>query len=181
MITVVIIGCEIAFWIFVLAGLVCRYILKAKRTGAILLYCTPVIDLILLIAAVTDLRGGAEASAAHGLAAIYIGVSLIYGHGMIKWADIRFAHRFANGPAPVKRVKHGKEHARNERKGWFQHALAWGIGCAILYGMIVMVNAGDRTAGLMQIIRIWSLVLAIDFVISFSYTLWPKARKDTAS
>ncbi|QMV42446.1 hypothetical protein [Cohnella cholangitidis] len=181
MITVFIIGCEIAFWVFVLAGLASRYILRRKKLGAVLLYCTPVIDLVLLIATVIDLRGGAEANAAHGLAAVYIGASIAYGHSMIRWADVRFAHRYAGGPAPQKKAKFGVEHARNERKGWYLHALAWIIGCGILYGMIAMVNADDRTEGLLQVIRIWSLVLAIDFLISFSYTLWPKSQKNTSS
>ncbi|GGD96179.1 hypothetical protein [Paenibacillus nasutitermitis] len=178
MITAVIIGCEIAFWLFVLAGLACRYLLKARRTGAVLLYCTPVIDLILLVATVADLRGGTAASGVHGLAAIYIGVSVAYGHRMIRWADVRFAHRFAHGPAPEKRVKHGKEHARNERKAWFLHAIAWMIGCALLLGMILMVNAEERTSSLMHVIQLWTLILVIDFLISFSYTLWPKAQKN---
>jgi len=178
MITAIIIGCEIGFWLFVLAGLACRYLLKAKKTGAVLLYCTPVIDLILLVATAADLQGGAEASAAHGLAAIYIGVSIGYGHRMIRWADVRFAHRFANGPAPEKRIKHGKEHARYERNAWFHHALSWAIGCALLYGLIAMVNAEERTSSLLQVIQLWTLILGIDFLISFSYTLWPKAQKN---
>ncbi|MCD9022575.1 hypothetical protein [Cohnella silvisoli] len=180
MIPAIIIGCEIAFWVFVLAGLACRYILKLKKTGAFLLYCTPVVDLILLIVTVIDLKGGTEASFTHGLAAVYIGVSIVYGHSMIKWADVRFAHRFADGPPPQKKVKQGKEHARNERRGWFQHLLAWAIGCAILYGMIIMVNVDSRTEGLQQMIRSWSIVLTIDFLYSFSYTLWPRQQKDRA-
>jgi hypothetical protein len=165
MIPAIIIGCEIAFWIFVLAGLVCRYILKLKKTGALLLYCTPVIDLILLIVTVFHLRGGIEASFAHGLAAVYIGVSIVYGHSMIRWADVRFAHKFAGGPSPQKRVNFGTEHARYERNGWFQHVLAWAIGCAILYGMILMVNVESRTGGLLQMIRSWSIVLGVDCVV----------------
>ncbi|WP_254450216.1 hypothetical protein [Cohnella herbarum] len=176
-----IIGCEIAFWIFVLAGLISRYIFRRKKTGAVLLYCTPVIDLILLVLTVIDLRGGAVASTAHGLAAIYIGASIAYGHAMINWADVRFAHRFAGGPAPQKKIKIGKEHARNERRGWYKHAIAWIIGCGILYGMILMVNAESRTEVFVQVIRTWSIVLAIDFVYSFSYTLWPRASKNTVS
>lgn len=176
-----IIGCEIAFWVFILAGLTSRYIFRKKKTGAVLLYCTPLIDLVLLILTVIDLRGGAEASTAHGLAAIYIGVSIAYGHAMIKWADVRFAHRFAGGPEPEKKAKFGKAHARNERRGWYKHAIAWVIGCGILYGMILMVNAENRTEVFVEVIRIWSIVLAIDFVISFSYTFWPKPQKKSVS
>ena len=56
-----------------------------------------------LPATAIDLRGGADATGAHSLAALYLGFSIGYGHRMITWADTRFAHRFAGGPAPVRR------------------------------------------------------------------------------
>jgi len=177
MIVSLIIGCEIAFWLFVAAGLAARYLLRRKTLGAALLLCTPLVDLVLLVAAVLHVKSGATADMTHGIAAVYIGVSVAYGHRMIRWADVRFAHRFAGGPAPVKPPKGGPEHARNERIGWFMHLLAWVIGCAILLGMIAIANAPERTEALQQMIRIWSSVLGIDFLISFSYTLWPRAPK----
>ncbi|KQN97764.1 hypothetical protein [Paenibacillus sp. Leaf72] len=174
---VFIIGCEMAFWVFVLAGLISRYMLRAPKLGAFLLYCTPVIDLVLLAATVIHLRGGAEASFVHGLAAIYIGCSIAYGHSMIRWADVQFAHRFAGGLAPQKKAKTGEEHARNERLGWLRHLAAWAIGCAVLYGMIIMVNEPPQTVALRQVMEWWTWVLGIDFMISFSYTIWPRKAK----
>ncbi|MEV5027542.1 hypothetical protein [Paenibacillus sp. LPE1-1-1.1] len=177
MITAFIIGCEIGFWVFVLAGLVFRYIFRLKKLGKLFLYSTPLIDLALVTATVYDLRGGAEATYAHSLAAVYIGVSIAFGHRMIKWADERFAYRFAGGPEPAGKPKYGKEHARHERNGWLHHLLAWGIGSLILYGMIVMVGNEARTEALSESLQIWQIVLGIDFVMSFSYTLWPRKEK----
>ncbi|MGO4184571.1 hypothetical protein AB4Z17_25660 [Paenibacillus sp. TAF43_2] len=177
MITAFIIGCEIGFWLFVLIGLLCRYIFRLKKLGAIFLIATPLIDLALVIATIYDLRGGATATFAHSLAAIYIGVSIAWGHRMIKWADERFAHRFAGGPAPARKPKYGEDHARYERNGWLHHLLAWVIGAAILYGMILMVGDAVRTEVLFNTLRLWSIILVIDFVISFSYSLWPRAKK----
>jgi len=179
MITAFIIGCEIGFWVFVIAGLFCRYILKRKKLGAGLLLMTPVVDLALLIATLLDLRSGAVATMAHGIAAIYIGASIAYGHRMIRWADERFAYRFANGPAPMKKPKHGAAHARHERIGWLLHLLAWLIGCGILYGIIFLVDDPSRTESLFNVVRGWSIVLGIDFLISFSYTLFPRGSKET--
>ncbi len=85
-----IIACEIGFWIFVLAELTARYVMNKKKLGTFLLICTPIVDLILLIVTVYDLKNGAVASIVHGIAAIYIGVSIAFGHQMIKWADVRF-------------------------------------------------------------------------------------------
>ncbi|WP_217594184.1 hypothetical protein [Cohnella sp. GbtcB17] len=173
----VIIGCEIAFWVFILAGLTCRYLLKWKKTGSALLLLTPVVDIVLLAVTVAHLRQGAEATFAHGLSAVYIGVSIAFGHAMIRWADERFAHRFAGGAAPKPKARFGREHARQERLGWFKHLLAWAIGCLCLAGMIYLVDDANSTDQLVQIIRLWSVVLGIDFLISFSYTLSPKKEK----
>ncbi len=149
------------------------------QIGAALLLCTPLVDVVLLVATAIHLRSGAEANFAHGLAAIYIGVSLVYGHSMIRWADVQFAHRFAGGPAPVKQRLTGAPHARQERAGWYRHLAAWAIGCGILYGIILMVNNPEQTDSLGRIIQGWMVVLGIDFLISFSYTLWPRESKST--
>jgi hypothetical protein len=174
-----IIGCEIAFWVFVLAGLAFRYILSKKQIGAILLFCTPLIDLVLIAVAVIDLRNGAEATFMHSLSAIYIGVSIAWGHRMIKWADERFAYRFAGGPKPAPKPKHGPAHARNERIGWLLHLLAFAIGALVMYGMIVVTDDSSRTENLFETLKIWSIIVGIDALISFSYTFWPKQVKGT--
>lgn len=176
-----IIGCEIAFWVFVLAGLTCRYIFRMKKLGAVLLYCTPLIDLVLIAASVMDLRNGATANFTHSLAAIYIGVSVACGHRMIKWADAKFAYRFAGGPKPPARPKYGAAHARYELNGWLLHLLSCAIGCAVLYGMIVIIADSARTGTLLQTIRIWSIILGIDAIISLSYSFWPKQAKGAAA
>lgn len=178
MIAWLIIACEIGFWIFVLAGLIARYVFKQKKLGAFLLIGTPIVDLVLLLATVVDLKNGAEAAAVHGIAAIYIAVSVVYGHHMIKWADKQFAFRFANGEKPVKRKKYGKELAKEERKGWYYHLLAWLIGSALLAAIILFIHDFSRTEALLSILKMWSLVLIIDFLISFSYTIFPKKEKE---
>ncbi|MFC4402714.1 hypothetical protein [Gracilibacillus xinjiangensis] len=173
-----IVACEIGFWLFVIAGLVTRYILKQKKLSTFLLICTPVVDFILLIATIIDLKNGATATTVHGIAAIYIGVSIAFGHQMIKWADVRFAYYFSNGPKPAKKKKYGKEFAKSEREGWYRHLFAWGIGSCFIFGIVWYINNAEQTAQLMQLFIIWSIVLAIDFVISFSYTLFPKKEGD---
>src|SRR3954465_9131427 len=93
----VILGGEVAFWLFVVGGLVSRYTFGKKKMGLFLLSCTPVIDLLVLLFTGIDLKNGAEANYLHGLAAIYIGVTVVYGKSMIRWADQRFAYRYKKG------------------------------------------------------------------------------------
>ncbi len=135
---------------------------------------TPLVDVFLLAATVIDLSNGATATVAHSLAAIYIGVSLAFGHSMIRWADVRFAHRFAGGPAPVPAPHDGPAHAAHERRGWLRHLLAWAIGSSLMLAGVAVVGDGDRTAALLQTAGVWTLVLTIDFLVSFSYTLFPR-------
>ncbi|GIO50771.1 putative membrane protein YmcC [Paenibacillus azoreducens] len=176
-IAVLIVACEISFWVFVLAGLCARYLAGFKRLGAALLLATPIVDLFLLIFTVVDIRNGAKPEFMHGLAAIYVGVTVAYGHRMIKWADERFAYRFAGGAKPVKAPKHGTEHARRERKGWYRHLLAWFIGSILIMLMILIVGDWKRTESLMRVPLSWGGIVAIDFLISFSYTLWPREKR----
>ncbi|MHA7584468.1 2TM domain-containing protein [Paenibacillus vandeheii] len=169
-----IIGCEIAFWVFVAAGLSVRYLLGMKRLGIALLMATPIVDVLLLIATVMDLQRGATASLVHGIAAIYIGASIAYGHQMIAWADRYFLYWFKGGENPRRRKVYGSEHASRERGGWYRHLLAWCIGSLFLLAMIWWIGDAERTAAFFNLIRVWGIILGIDFIISFSYTLWPR-------
>ncbi|MBM7621604.1 uncharacterized membrane protein YraQ (UPF0718 family) [Bacillus tianshenii] len=169
-----IIACEIGFWIFILLGLISRYIFKWKKTGMMFLASTPVIDLVLVVATIIDLKNGQQATSIHGLAAIYLGVTVAFGKSMIRWADERFAYHFSNGPKPLKKSTHGPSHAKMERNGWFRHLLGWIIGNAFLLGMIVLVGDPARTEELVNIMRLWAIILGADFLYSFSYTVFPK-------
>lgn len=190
MIYVALVACEIGFWVVLLGGLATRYLLRRPRAGAVLLASTPLVDLAMLLFALVDLRHGGTATIAHGLAAVYIGVSVAFGHRMVRWADERFAYRFAGGPSPSRPPKFGTEHARHERHGWYRHLVAWAIGCALLLGGVALVGEADavaqlvrgaaagsglqRVGALLGIAGTWTLVLAVDLVWSFSYTLWPR-------
>jgi hypothetical protein len=174
----VIVACEIGFWVVLLAGLAVRYRLGLRRAGAVVLACVPLVDLVLLVATVIHLRTGATAQFADGLAAVYLGVSVAYGHQMMSWADARFAHRFAGGSPPVRPPRTGPAHARRERRGWYRHVLAFTIGCALILGGVALVGDASQAQGLLSWIPRWALVLVIDFVWSFSYTFWPRPARN---
>lgn len=174
LIYVAIIACELGFWVVLLAGLSTRYILSRQRLSVVLLAGVPLVDLLLLAFTVIDLNRGGTATSAHGLAAIYVGVSVAFGHRLIHWTDERFSYWFADGPTPSKSPKSGQAHARHQRRQWGRHLLAWAIGCALLVGAVALIGDFDRTRVLTEIARLWTVVLGIDFIWSFSYTLWPR-------
>ena len=178
MLLILIVACEIGFWLLLVAGLLARYALRRPRLGAALLVLTPLVDVVLLVATTVDLRRGAEATAVHALAAIYIGVSVAFGSSMVRWADTRLAHRLGAGPAPTPRPKHGREHARHERRQWARHALAWAIGCSLMLLAWLLVGDPERAERLLQTAQLWTLVLVIDGVISWSYTFSPRPERE---
>ncbi len=139
------------------------------------------VDLALLAATTIDLRRGGEAALPHALAAVYIGVSVAWGKRMVSWADARFAHRFAGGPPPKRPPRAGREHAARQRGEWLRHLSAWATGTTLLGLGVLVVGDLDRTMALVNVVVLWTLVLGIDFLISFSYTLWPRRPKATSS
>ncbi|WP_276358011.1 hypothetical protein [Cohnella caldifontis] len=167
---------EIAFWVVILSGLAARYALGRKKLGWFLLALTPVIDLVLLTVASMDLYRGSEATRAHGLAAVYIAVSLVFGKSMVRWADERFQHYVTKqGPKPMKR--YGLDHARHYFNGWVKHLLAYLLGSGLLFGLILWIGDPERTEALAGTWKLWSLVLAIDLMISATYFIWPRKAK----
>lgn len=166
MLVAVILGMEITFWVLIVAGLGSRYVVGWRRTGAVLLAAAPAVDLVILSASVVDLRHGATAGLAHVLSAIYLGVSVAWGHRMIQWADVRFAHRFANGPAPQSKPAGGAERAAFELGQLRRHLLAWSVGVALLGGGVLLVGDLSRTQVLVQAAAVWTLILLIDSVVT---------------
>ena len=74
-----IVACEVGFWVILLLALVIRYLPRNEPLSRALLFCLPLVDLFLLTFTAMDLRRGAAASFAHGLAAAYIGFTLAFG------------------------------------------------------------------------------------------------------
>ena len=171
-----IVACEIGFWVVILLGLITRYLFKRERLGFFFLALTPVIDLLLLIVTATDLYNGATATQAHAIAAVYLGISIAFGKSMIRWADERFQYYIQRqGTKPVRKT--GWAHARHSMKGSLQHLLAFMIGAALLVIMVYLIDDASRTEALSATLKVWALVLGIDFVISVSYFIWPRPDK----
>ncbi len=174
MLVAVILTCEVLFWVFLLAGLTARYLVRRQRLSAVLLVCAPLVDLILLTATVVDLRGGGTATPAHALAAVYLGCSVGFGHHLIRWTDARFAHRFAGAPAPAPRPRYGQARATHERRAWLRHLLAYAVGASLILVAVVVIGDAPRTEALLDTLKLWSLVLVVDSVAAWSYTLRPR-------
>jgi hypothetical protein len=163
----VIAACEIGFWVVLGAGLVARYLLRLRRISAVLLVCVPLVDVVLLVATAIDLRSGGEATQIHGLAAAYLGFSVAFGHSMVRWADQRFAHRFAGGPPPWKPPKYGAERVRYEWREWLKCLLAWAIACGLMLVLMYGIGSPDRAEAL------WAWIARLSTVLVIWLVGWP--------
>lgn len=172
---VAIVICEIAFWVALLAGLCARYLLRRPRLGAALLISVPAIDAVLLILVAIDLLRGGTASWQHGLAAIYIGISIAYGRRMVAWLDTRFTYYFMGGPKPEKVA--GTAYTMKCWRDVLLTLVAVVISAAILGGLILLVNHAERTAELHEFFRLLGIIFAVDFLWAVSYTIWRKPEQ----
>lgn len=173
MVVTLIIVCEVGFWVLLAAGLALRYLAGMRRTGAAVLLLEPLLELVLLTVTAIDLKNGATADWKHGLAAVYIGYTVAYGHYTIKWVDGHVAHRFAGGPRPVKPPRYGLARARHEGKLWLRTVLMAVVASTLLQCAIWYVGDGDIGS-----LRSWQAVtlrtVVLHGVIALTYLLWPK-------
>lgn len=159
---------EVAFWLLMAAGLVARYPLRMRRTGTALLLSTPVIDVLLLAATAIDLRNGAEPSGAHGLAAAYLGFSVAFGPSLVRWADERFAYRFAGGDRPAGPPPSPSwERVRHEWRQWLRMVAAAVIACVLLLAAIWYVDDPGRTG------QFWGWMSRMGLVTAVWLAGWP--------
>ena len=146
---VLIVACEVGFWFILLLALAVRYLLHKEPLSRALLFCLPLIDVLLLLFTAIDLRQGTTATFAHGLAAAYVGFTVAFGGMAVKWADTHFAHRFAAGPAPAKAPSRGWEAVRYDFKLWGRCIVACGITVALVEALVHFVGAGEATQPLL--------------------------------
>ncbi|MBW0105065.1 hypothetical protein [Pseudonocardia sp. KRD291] len=132
---------EVAFWVFLAGGLVARYLLRMPRASAVLLLCVPLLDVVLIVASMADVASGSPPGPVHGLAAVYLGVTVAFGHSLIRWADVRFAHRFAGGPAPVRPPRGGPARMRHEWREFARLVLAAAVAAVVMLLLTLVAGA----------------------------------------
>lgn len=158
-IAAVIVLCEAGFWLLLGAGLVLRYLLRLRRTSTVVLLSVPLLDVALVVAVALDLGRGTPAGTIHGLGAVYLGSSVAFGPALVRWADVRFAHRFAGGPPPRRIPKHGPERLDHLWREWYRVVTAAVIASVTLLGLALVFADGAQDQTLYWWIgRCWTVV-----------------------
>jgi hypothetical protein len=170
----VIVACEVGLWVLLGLGMVLRYLLRRQRISTAVLAGIPLLDVVLVIATAVDLHRGAEVGLVHVLAGFYLGSSVAFGPAIVRWADVRFAHRFAGGPAPRRVPKRGPERISHLMREWYRVLGTVAIASAVLVVLILFFAAPqDQTALWSWILRAWAVV-GLWYVFG---PLWERAKR----
>lgn len=165
--------CEVAFWVVLGAGLVARYPLRRRRLGAVLLLCVPLVDLVLVSATLADVARGTSPGFAHGLAAVYLGFTVAFGHSLIRWADVRFAHRYAGGPAPVKLPQASLAALLHELRELGKALIAAAIAGAVIVAMTLVAGSQIPPVWEWEGDPLWSWLQRIGILLGFWVVFGP--------
>ena len=166
---------EILFWVVIVLGLVVRYVFKQQKLSFYLFVCIPIIDVILLVMTAVDLYYGGKGTIAHALAAVYLGISIVYGKSMIQWADNLF-QRLVYKKKTAKAKLYGMEYGIQQLKGALKHLAAYVIGALFLALMLYLSKESFENSAFYQILRLWTIVVVIDFIIAILYIIFPRKK-----
>ena len=144
-----IVACEVGFWIILILALAVRYRLRKEQLSRAMLLCLPLIDVLLLVFTAMDMRRGATATFAHGLAAAYVGFTVAFGGMAVKWADAHFAYRFAAGPVPRKAPSRGWEAVRYDFNLWGRCIVACVITMILVEALVQFIGTSEATEPLL--------------------------------
>ena len=172
-----IIACEIGFWVILALGLFVRFVLNLTTLSKFILLCVPLLDIALLVATVFDLNSGRPAEFAHGLAAVYLGFTVVYGHTIIQWADSYVSYKFYSGKDP-ENIAYGWSYAKYEWLLWFKGLLACAIAAILLFIAIFFIDNPETTEALAQWYSYLFWILAVWLVgWPLWYTIFPRKEK----
>lgn len=181
------IASEVIFWVFVSLALLLRYWFRMKKASLAAFIILILNELAVFLVGVLDYIAIGMISQFQILIIIFILYSIIFGRSDFKKLDRWIQKKVAQmkgEPIPdfgekPKRQLYGKEHAKEERKGFYKHFLIFvvaHIGFALL---LAFVKTDDNNL-IGGISNIWTKILIIDFIWSFSHTIWPKKEKSNS-
>lgn len=192
---------EVIFWVFVVLALLFRYWFRMKKASLVAFIILILEELAVLFFGVLDYIQVGTFSSFQVIIIIFIIYGLIFGKSdfkkLDKWIKKKVAHiKGETLPVEVEDTRgalHGKEHAKQERRNFYGHFLTFimaHIIFAILFGFVpesfFNMPLPQEIEGIIKtsnhnpissISNIWTKILIIDFIWSFSYTVFPKKEK----
>lgn len=199
---------ETVFWVSTLSFLVVRYWFNLKRLSIAFFILFLLNDLWIASMGYFDYLRTGEFSTYQIIILVVIAYAFLYGKSDFQKLD-RFIQRkvakmrgLPEPDLPASKPLYGMPHAKQERKNLYKHILLFITAQGIfwlLFGLSDAVSSiridtflndwYDTTDTDLffkndvanNVTRIWALILAIDIVVSLSYTVAPKKEKKAAS
>ncbi|MGW3009275.1 hypothetical protein ACWC9R_10600 [Streptomyces sp. NPDC001219] len=144
-----------------------------RGLGGALLLCVPLLDIILLAATVISVREGAGPSIWHGLSAAYLGLTVVYGHRTLRWADAKFAHRYGGVAKPERPKLYGRQAIANAWRSWFTFLFAYVLSAALLIGLVVLAGGLSKGAPMLVWLNPLTKILLYSLIWPIVTTMWP--------
>jgi hypothetical protein len=194
---------EVIFWLSILTFLVLRYWFRLNRLSIVFFVLFIINDLWIATMGFFDYLRTGEFSIYQIIILVIIVYALTYGKRDFAKLDAFIQRKVASWkgePVPNKdapKELNGKGHAAKERQGFYGHLGVYAavhVVFFIVYGLSETVSLDNinhvlgkwfseevpnfpfANTGINNFSRIWTIILIIDAVISFSYTIWPKKR-----
>ncbi|WP_339176098.1 hypothetical protein MKY51_06830 [Solibacillus sp. FSL R5-0691] len=194
---------EVVFWVCAFAFLLLRYWFQLKKLSIFVFIIFIVNDLWIALLAYFDYQRTGEFSSYQIIIVILIVYAMTFGKSDFKkldafikrWVAKRRGEPIDNSLQPVK--LYGKAYAIQE---WKQFVLHFVVFIIVHIGFVIAVGFSDslqqiplsdffgmwfddesgnfpfNNEGINKFSQVWLIILAIDFVITLSYTLFPKEK-----
>ncbi|WP_137790317.1 hypothetical protein [Bacillus sp. E(2018)] len=199
---------ETVFWVSTLSFLVVRYWFNLKKLSIAFFVLFLLNDLWIAAMGYFDYLRTGKFSSYQIIILIVIAYAFLYGKSDFRKLD-RFIQRkvakmrgLPEPNLPASKPLYGMQHAKQERKNLYKHILlfitAQGV-FLLLFGLSDAVSSIQIDTLLKDwydttdtdlfykndvannVTRIWALILAIDIIVSLSYTVAPKKEKKSVS
>lgn len=182
-------GAEVSFWVLSVAFLLLRYLLDLDRASFVVLALIVLDNLFIAGLGFLDYLRTGEFAAYQLVALAIIAYGLTFGKRDFRRLD-RYMKRKVAGwrgeapspPAePQAKAAAPRHKAEKERRRFYWHLAVFVVGQAMLYAVgeswLAAQFAGaapEDPSALMSAGRVWVVVLVVDAIWSFSYTVFPK-------
>lgn len=192
---------EVIFWVFVVLALLFRYWFRMKKASLVAFIILILEEIAVLFLGVLDYIHMGTFSSFQVIIVIFIIYGLIFGKSDLKkldrWIKKKVAHLKGETLSIVDEDTrgdiYGEEHAKQERQNFYGHFLTFVMAhiiFAILFGFVpdslFSIPLPHGIEGIIKtsnhepiasISNVWTKILIIDFIWSFSYTIFPKKEK----
>lgn len=195
----VIIG-EILFFVFAGAFFIIRYWFNKTVVGYVFVILLILNELFLALLAIYDYIQTGKLSSFQIITAIFYIYLIFEGKKEFGRLDHYFKKKVATwkgetGPdfqtnKGAAEKKYGRAHAKEEREGWYIHLVIFviaqiaffNIGNFAGWQVFNLNHIGNwfqiyEDQKINQANAVWGVILIVDFIWSFSYTIWPKKEK----